>query len=178
MGRPGGSGRAAIVHFEVPVGLILLGLVRKFAAGGVGRGIGIAGQLAQLERLDEFVPRKRRIFDRYTELLSGAAGIQLPVAKTNYATNINWVYGIVLDDSVPFDADEAMKQLAAKNVGTRPFFWPMHEQPVLHKMGLLRNESHPVSERIARRGFYIPSGLALMQDQMDQVAAAVRTILQ
>ena len=45
-------------------------------------------------------------------------------------------------------------------------------------MGLLRGESHPVSERIARRGFYIPSGLALTEEQMVQVAVAVRAILQ
>ena len=133
--------------------------------------------LAQLERLDEFVPRKRRIFDRYTELLSGAAGIQLPVAKTNYATNINWVYGIVLDDSVPFDADEAMKQLAAKNVGTRPFFWPMHEQPVYRSMGMFDGESYPNAERIARRGFYVPSGLALTDDQIVRVSDAVKELL-
>ena len=133
--------------------------------------------LAQLERLDEFVPRKRRIFDRYTELLSGVKGIQLPIAATDYASNINWVYGIVLDDSVPFDADEAMKRLAATNVGTRPFFWPMHEQPVYRSMGLFDGEVYPNAERIARRGFYLPSGLALTDEQMVRVASAVKEML-
>jgi perosamine synthetase len=133
--------------------------------------------LAQLERLDEFVPRKRRIFDRYTEMLSGVKGIRLPVPRTDYATNINWVYGVVLDDTVGFDADEAMKRLAAKNVGTRPFFWPMHEQPVYRSMGMFVGESYPNAERIARRGFYLPSGLALTDEQMDRVVAAVKEIL-
>lgn len=134
--------------------------------------------VAQLERLDEFVARKRAMGARYQELLRGVPGLQLPKPAIDGAENIYWVFGLVLDDDVPFDAKDAMSRLGKLGIGTRPFFWPMHEQPVLHKMGLLRNESHPVSERIARRGFYIPSGLALTQDQMDRVAAAVRTILQ
>jgi perosamine synthetase len=53
----------------------------------------------------------------------------------------------------------------------------MHEQPVFRKMGLFEGESHPVAERIARRGFYIPSGMALTHEQMERSAAAVKEIL-
>lgn len=134
--------------------------------------------VAQLERLDEFVGIKRRMGARYTELLLGVPGIQLPLAHTDYADNIYWVYGMVLDDSVPFDAKEAMLRLHKLGVGTRPFFWPMHEQPVFHKMGMFVGESYPVAERIARRGFYIPSGMALTGEQMERSAAAVKEILQ
>ena len=132
--------------------------------------------LAQLERLDEFVARKRRIFSRYLELLDGVAGLQLPVPRTDYAENVNWVFGTVIEDSVPFDAVEAMARLAKLGVGTRPFFWPMHEQPVFRKMGMFEGERHPAAERIARRGFYLPSGLALTDEQMRRVAAAVRKV--
>ena len=133
--------------------------------------------VAQLERLDEFVRRKRAMGARYTRLLAGVDGVQLPLAKTDYADNIYWVYGLVLDDHVPFDADEAMRRLAAMGVGCRPFFWPMHEQPVMRRMGLFEGLSLPVSERLARRGFYVPSGLALTEAQIDTVAAAVRELL-
>lgn len=133
--------------------------------------------LAQLERLDEFVARKRRSFARYMGLLADVDGIHLPVACTEYADNINWVFGIVLDDDVPFDALGAMKRLTDLGVGTRPFFWPMHEQPVFRRMGLFADERYPQAERIARRGFYLPSGLALTDDQIVRVAEAVRRIL-
>jgi perosamine synthetase len=132
--------------------------------------------VAQLERLDEFVEKKRRIFARYTELLQGMPGIALPVPCTSYADNINWVFGVVIDDSVDFDAIEAMSRLAKLGVGTRPFFWPMHEQPVFREMGLFAGESYPCAERIARRGFYLPSGLALTDEQMERVAAAMRKV--
>jgi perosamine synthetase len=133
--------------------------------------------VAQLERLDEFVARKRHMGRRYTELLADIPGLELPLERTDYAENIYWVYGIVLKDEVLFDAAEAMQRLSERKIGTRPFFWPMHEQPVFHKMGLFKGESHPVAERMARRGFYIPSGLALTDEQIERVADAVKEVL-
>ncbi len=133
--------------------------------------------IAQLERLDEFVGRKRRMGSRYTERLSRVAGLELMPGKTEYADNIYWVYGMVLKDDMPFDAAEAMRRLGQKGIGTRPFFWPMHEQPVFRKMGLFEGERHPVAERLARRGFYVPSGLALTDAQMDEVVDAVENLM-
>ena len=133
--------------------------------------------LAQLEKLDEHVKRKRTIGKLYSELLSEIPELQLPLQLTDYAENIYWVYGIVLKDQVPFDAEEAMHRLKEKGIGTRPFFWPMHEQPVFKKMGLYKNVSCPVAERIARRGFYIPSGLAVSNDQINIVSEKLRQIL-
>ena len=133
--------------------------------------------VAQLERLDEFVAIKRRMGARYTSLLAGTPGIQLPLAQSHQADNIYWVYGVVLEDAVPFDAKGAMERLEKLGIGTRPFFWPMHQQPVFRKMGLFAGEIHPIAERIARRGFYIPSGLALNHAQIERSAEAVKEIL-
>jgi perosamine synthetase len=133
--------------------------------------------LAQLERLPEFVVRKRRMGERYTEQLKGVEGLELMPPATDCADNIYWVYGMVLKDEVSFDAEEAMKRLGRKGIGTRPFFWPMHEQPVFTRMGLFTGEHFPVAERLARRGFYIPSGLALTDAQMEEVAAGVKNLM-
>jgi perosamine synthetase len=133
--------------------------------------------VAQLERLDEFISIKRKMGQTYTELLKNQSNIQLPVESTYYAGNIYWVFGIVLKDSLSFEAEEVMKKLGHAGIGTRPFFWCMHEQPVFEKMGLFRNEKYPVAEKLARRGFYIPSGLALTNDQMDNVASVLHNII-
>jgi len=133
--------------------------------------------IAQLERLDEFVVLKRRMGQLYTELLKSCQTIQLPLTKTEYSDNIYWVYGIVLKNEISFDAAEAMKILGEKKIGTRPFFWPMHEQPVFHKMGLFKNEKYPIAEMLARRGFYIPSGLALDEKQITVVAETVKEVI-
>jgi perosamine synthetase len=132
--------------------------------------------VAQLERMDEFVKKKRRIGEMYNDLLSGVKGIQLNLSKTDYAESIYWVYGIVLKDEIPFDAVEAIKKLEKAGVGARPFFWCMHEQPVFQKMGLFKNEKYPVGENIARRGFYIPSGLGITEEQIKTAAERFKTI--
>jgi len=133
--------------------------------------------VAQLERLERSVATKRRMGKRYSDLLSGTAGVQLPLPSTPYADNVYWVYGLVLEDGVPFDAREAMARLGKLGIGTRPFFWPMHEQPVFRRKGLFTGERYPVAERLARRGFYIPSGMALTDLQMERVVAAVKAML-
>lgn len=132
--------------------------------------------LAQLERLSEFIEKKRHMGRMYTALLSEISNIQLPLERTDYAENIYWVFGIVLNDDVPFDATETIKKLAERDIGSRPFFWPMHEQPVFEKMGLFKDKSFPESERIARRGFYIPSGLALTDFEIERVSEILHTV--
>jgi perosamine synthetase len=132
--------------------------------------------VAQLERLDEFVDRKRMMGRLYTSLLSGVSGLQLPVERVEYAENIYWVYGLLLGKEIAFDAEEAMRRLRILGVDTRPFFWPMHEQPVFLKKGLFAGESYPVAEHLGRRGFYLPSGLGITEAQIRQVAATVRSV--
>lgn len=134
--------------------------------------------VAQLERLDSFIGKKRRIGKKYNELLADLNDkLELPLFQTDYAENIYWVYGMILRDNVPFDAQEMIKKLGEKGIGARPFFWCMHEQPVFKKMGLFENEQYPVGERIARRGFYIPSGLGLTDEQMTTVSIKLHEIL-
>lgn len=132
---------------------------------------------AQLERIDETVVKKRHIGHLYNELLKDVEGIQKPVEKTEYADNIYWVYGIVLDDSVKVNAEEFMKRLGAEGIGCRGFFWGMHEQPVFKKMHIFDGESYPNAERLARRGLYIPSGLNLTDDDQEYVADKLKKVL-
>jgi len=133
--------------------------------------------VAQLERLDEFISIKRSMGARYLQLLDGVPGIQLPVARNAHAENNYWVFPLVIDDQIDLSARDIMKRLQELGIGSRPFFWPIHEQPVLQRMGLFKQESYPVSERIARKGFYIPSGMAITEKQMETVASAVKQVL-
>lgn len=133
--------------------------------------------LAQLERLDEFLERKRQLGRNYDKFLNGIGELQLPLPATDYSENIYWVYGVVLRDQLPFDAQFAMEQLTQHRVGTRPFFWPMHEQPVFRRMGLFGQLRCPVAERLGRRGFYLPSGLAISDSQQRRVADALKAVV-
>lgn len=133
--------------------------------------------LAQFERWDEFVKKKREIGNYYNNKFKDLTNAQLPVAKTDYAENIYWVYGMVLKDTET-TAAEMIRMLHLEGVGCRAFFYPMHLQPAFINQGLFEGESYPVSEQLAAKGFYIPSGLALTHEQMDFVADKVKLTLE
>ena len=133
--------------------------------------------LGQLERMEEIIAKKRWMGKAYTERLQGIPGLQLPVEEP-WAKQVYWMYGIVLDESTGLNAVQFAQKLKEKGVETRPFFLGMHEQPVFHGMGLFQNEKYPVAERIARQGFYLPSGLTLTETQIDLVCDTVKSILE
>jgi perosamine synthetase len=76
--------------------------------------------VAQMENLEKRLKRKREMGLMYRELLQGLKGVQLPLDKTEYCTNIYWVFGLVINIDNPLMAVDAMKKLAAESVGTRP----------------------------------------------------------
>jgi len=123
--------------------------------------------VAQLEKIQDHLIRKRRIGETYRDGLKELPGFQQQQFKTDFAENIYWVFGLVADTEEL--ATEMVKKLSEKKIGTRPFFWCMHEQPVFKNMGLFKNENYPVAERLARNGFYIPSGLGLKEEEIKTV---------
>jgi perosamine synthetase len=132
--------------------------------------------VAQVDKIEDHLQRKRKMAALYTERLRHIRGLQLPVERPG-VKNVYWMYGIVLDDAVPMDAVALAARLKAEGVDTRPFFLGMHEQPVLRELGLFVGESYPVTERIARRGLYVPSGLGIDEAQIDAVCAALKRCL-
>lgn len=132
--------------------------------------------VAQVERIEEFVMIKRRLGAYYRNKLADIKGIKGQVEKP-WAKTVYWMYCIELDKTLGITAEEMMSTLAKKGIGTRPFFLGLHEQPALHKMGLFQNEYYPVTERIARQGLYLPSGLTLKESQVDEVVSAVRAVI-
>jgi len=132
--------------------------------------------LAQLEQIDNFVEKKKVMGAVYQKELSHlkTKGYLLPLEKTDYSENIYWVFGLVAPEQ---DQKEKMVlHLTENKIGTRPFFWCMHEQPVFQKMGLFRNEKYPVAEKLARNGFYLPSGLGLQSQEMKTIIQKINML--
>ena len=134
--------------------------------------------VAQVDQLDTFIERKKEIGAYYQEEFAEFGHVQRPLERTDYADNVYWVYGLVVKDSSSINAQDVMAKLGKKGIGTRPFFWPLHIQPVLEKYGFSVQNKLPNSEKIANNGFYLPSGLSLIDDELAQVAKAVKEILQ
>jgi len=132
--------------------------------------------VGQFERISEIIEKKRWIGSAYNSRFYGIDGLQLPVER-EWAKNVYWMYGIVLDERKGIDAREFAKRLKKHGVETRPFFLGMHEQPVFRKIGLFKNEIFPVAEHIAKNGLYLPSGISLTENKLNTVADVVKSVL-
>ena len=132
--------------------------------------------LAQVERIDQIVNHKRWMGKAYSEQLSGIPRLQLPAEET-WAKNIYWMFGVVLKDEHDLNALELADQLTKTGVQTRPFFLGMHEQPALLERNLFKDEHYPIAEHLARKGLYLPSGMALSEAQLNSVCEKVREVL-
>ena len=112
----------------------------------------------------------------YAKDLAGVRGLTLPKEKP-WARNVYWMYAVLVEDEFGLSRDEVMEtKLRKAGIDTRSFFVPVHEQPVFARDNAYRGLSFPVSTELSRKGFYLPSGLALTRAQIDEVCRAVKAV--
>ncbi len=124
--------------------------------------------LAQIERLDAVLARKRAVAARYRALLRG-----LPVAFQRPMDGVessHWLVSVLLPPGA--DRDAVQRDMAACGVDTRPVFFCAHGMPMYAK-----GERFPVAEDIARRGLSLPSYPTLEGADLDRVADALGAAL-
>jgi len=132
--------------------------------------------IAQLERLDETLKRKREIGLRYRQNLGGLKQLRLAPSETDFCENCYWVFGIVLEKT-DFNAREFIRMLSEKRIGSRPFFYPLHQQPVLQRESIRLGGPMKVSEYIGEYGLYLPSGITITDNEIDQVCEVVTNLV-
>jgi len=132
---------------------------------------------SQLSRIDQILKSRRRLGVLYQEAFADIGDIQLPLAKTEFGTNDYWVFGIVLQGRHSERRPAIQAALAEVGVGTRPFFWPLHLQPVLKNFGFDTQSPLPIAEHLGVNGFYIPNGLGMSSSDVKYVIEQVRKIL-
>lgn len=139
--------------------------------------------LAQLEHIEPTLIKKRKIGEFYQRELNCLRDkIMLPVKNIKYADNIYWVFGLVIKDA-NISADLIMAKLKEMGVETRHFFYPMHKQPCLEKLGYFdKNDEDSLEYRnasyIAEHGFYIPSGVGITEEEQMYVVECLKKIFE
>lgn len=126
--------------------------------------------LAQMERIDDFLLYRRAVVERYNQHLSDIPGIILPPAKS-WATNIHWLYSIVVDETqTGINRDDLARGLADVGIETRPFFYPLHQQPPYQPQD---QDAFPVSTRLAANGLSLPTANDIHLEDVDRVCSAI-----
>lgn len=126
--------------------------------------------LAQLERIEWFIERRREVARWYDMALSS-----LPVLKpveACWAKNSYWLYSICVDEEI--DRDLLMSHLLEQGVETRPFFYPMHKMPPYRDTV---QEALPVATGLASQGLSLPSSANLTEEDIAYVALVLQECL-
>jgi perosamine synthetase len=127
--------------------------------------------LAQTERFEEFVQARRDHARQYNALLKDVSGLVTP-PEAEWATNVYWMYSILLQDEFGISRDELRTRLARRGIETRTFFIPIHLQPIYYEAH--KGERYPVSEELCKRGLYLPSASSLTPEEIVFICEAVK----
>ena len=122
--------------------------------------------LAQVEKLDYYVERRRHNNEYYREILSNLPGIFFQ-PEINECLNVYWMNALVIDEyKFGINRDLLMTFLKERGVDSRLFFKGMHKQPSLIKFGCEISDEFPVSIWLENNGLYLPSGSGLEKDDI------------
>ncbi len=132
--------------------------------------------LAQIEKANILIEKKRRMASLYNDNLKDVEGLRLPIEE-KWAKSVYWMYSILVEDDFGISRDQFKLELLKEGIDTRSFFIPMHRQPVIKEMGLVdKKKKYPVSDYISDHGLYLPTGLALKDKDVLSVCETIRKI--
>jgi perosamine synthetase len=125
--------------------------------------------LAQLERFDWHVARRRANAARYRSHLEGHPALEM-ARPAPFVQSVDWLTSVTLARVTQDGRDRVIAQLDREGIETRPLFPPVHRQPIYRSRF---TPSRPVAERLAALGLSLPSAAGLSDDQIDRVADAL-----
>ena len=131
--------------------------------------------VAQLEKMDKFIEKKRRIAKEYSDGLKELEEIKQVKLhpETHWAKSVYWMYCILVEDNFGMNRDGLMKRLEEKGIDTRPFFYPIHIMPPYNKSN---KENFHVAERLSRSGLSLPSSVKLSAGDIENICQVIREI--
>jgi len=127
--------------------------------------------LAQLERIEEIIDKKRKIFMWYKKFLNDLQGITLNPEK-DWAKNVFWMICLYNENFNEVKREEFMKKLREKGIDSRPFFYPCSMMPMYRKDGFM----NPVSYEVYKKGINLPSSYNLSKEDVEWICGEIKTI--
>ena len=123
---------------------------------------------SQVKKLEGNVEKKRQIASWYRSRLCERPEFQLPLERS-WARNVYWMYHVVLTDACRAERSAVMARMTELGVETRPGFTPFNRQKIALDRGLSDQACCPIANRVGERSFYLPSGVMLREEQVDEV---------
>lgn len=128
--------------------------------------------VAQLEKIDNFIEKKRKIAKIYNSFLKNVQGISLH-PEMSWAKNVYWLYSILINSKkYGISRDGLIDKLAENDVETRRFFYPIHIMPPYRKYAV--NCQFPIAEKLSSDGINLPSSVKLTREEIREVTSFIK----
>lgn len=134
--------------------------------------------LAQLERVEQLIARKREIFSWYKQRLEGVPGLQLNAEPDGWFSTY-WMTTVILDSAHGLDTQQLMSEFEKRTIDVRPFFHPLSSLPAFggSEEAAKAKARNKVAYDIAPRAINLPSAMRLTEAQVDRVCEVLKEIL-
>jgi perosamine synthetase len=129
--------------------------------------------LAQLERADWHLARRREVVAWYREQLLDVPGISWQAEK-DWATHVHWLFTILLSERIALSRDDVMARLEKHGIETRPVFYPMHILPP-YREASPNADAYPIAEKISQRGVNLPTWGGLTREDVTYVCDVLQS---
>ena len=124
--------------------------------------------ISQIDRIEKNLLNRSKAAEKYRENLSSLPGLKWQALENKGSRNIFWVNGVLFEASIYGNGQEVSTELSKLGIQTRPFFYPLHLQPLLTKYNLVPS-SLPITEYISSQGIYLPGGNTLSLESVDLI---------
>jgi perosamine synthetase len=134
--------------------------------------------LAQLERIDELIARKRQIFSWYKKKLAGVGEVTLNY-EAKGTKNTYWMVTVVLNKKLGVTKEHLIALMAQRNIDCRPFFNALSSLPAYEKLlqAQQARERNHVSHEISDYGINLPSALNMTEEKVKYVCDILKEVL-
>ncbi|EGM78233.1 Putative PLP-dependent enzyme possibly involved in cell wall biogenesis [Rheinheimera sp. A13L] len=126
---------------------------------------------AQLERIEELITAKRKVFHRYAELMKGLPRIQLN-PESHECVNSYWMPTVVFSEDSGIHQKQLQEAFLAENIDARVFFWPLSALPMFKE-----NKSNTNAYSICQRAMNLPSFVDISMDEQKRVVAVLTELI-
>jgi perosamine synthetase len=126
--------------------------------------------VAQFERIDELLDKKKEIFEWYQKELKDIKGIKLNY-QASWAKNVYWMVCLELDGFTENQRDEFIQKLKVKNIDSRPYFYPVSDMPVY------KDSNTPITHKVYQKGLNLPSYFDITKEQVDYVCISIKELV-
>lgn len=134
--------------------------------------------LAQLERIEELIAKKRQIFTWYERELAQLEGVTLNY-ESESTKNTYWMVTAIIDSNLKLNKYRLMELMSESNIDCRPFFEPLSSLPAYANLEKKHqfSQCNPVSYQLSPYGINLPSSLSLKEEEVRYIGKVLNKAL-